>query len=346
MSSKRLFGITKNGEEVYAYEIANKNGMRAEIIDYGAILVSLYVPNSDGEVEDVVLGYDNIAQYEENGCFFGATIAPSANRIGNAKFTIDGVDYAVDVNDGPNNLHTHFDNGSHKKIWDVTESEHSVTFTLKMPDMENGFPGNKELTVVYLLTDDNELKLIYTGSSDKNTLMNPTNHTYFNLSGQASGKKILDNILTLKASNYTYIAPGAIPTGEITPVAGTVMDFTKGRRVGDDIDADFEQLVLTKGYDHNFVIDDYNGELQFIAKVEDKEAKRTMEVYTDLPGVQFYAGNCISPQKGKGGAAYDVRSALCLETQYFPDSINKPSFPSCVFGPGNDYVSVTVYKFV
>lgn len=346
MSSKRLFGTTKSGEEVYIYELANKNGMKAEIIDYGAILVSLSVPNADGKVDDIVLGYDNLAQYEENGCFFGATIAPSANRIGNAAFSIDGVEYKVDVNDGPNNLHTHFDNGSHKKIWDVVESEHSVTFTLDMPDMENGFPGNKKLSVVYLLTDDNELKLIYTGSSDKNTLLNPTNHTYFNLSGHASGKDILDNILTLKASKYTYIAPGAIPTGELTPVEGTIMDFTNGRRVGDNIDDDFEQLVLTKGYDHNFVIDNYDGELKFIAKVEDKEAKRTMEVYTDLPGVQFYAGNCIEPQKGKDGASYDKRSALCLETQYFPDSINKPEFPSCVFGPGNDYVSVTVYKFV
>lgn len=346
MSSKRLFGTTKDGAEVYAYAIENRNGMRAEIIDYGAILVSLQVPDKDGKLDDVVLGYDSVAEYEVNAPFFGATIAPNANRIGNAKFTIDGVEYKIDVNDGPNNLHSHIDLGAHKRIWDVKESEHSVTFTLNMEDMDLGFPGNKEITVVYTLTDENEIKLIYTGKSDKNTIINPTNHTYFNLSGQDSGKDILDNVVTLNCANYTPVVEGAIPTGEIAPVAGTVMDFTKGRRVGDNIDDSFEQLVLTGGYDHNFVVDNFDGNLQKIASVYDPSSERTMEVYSDLPGVQFYAGNFVGAQAGKDGAKYGKRSGLCLETQFYPDTANKPEFPSCVFGPGNDYVSVTVYKFI
>lgn len=344
--SKRLFGKTKSGEEVFAYEIANKNGMKAEIINYGAILRTLFVPDKNGKLEDVVLGYDTIEEYEENGCFFGATIAPSANRIGNAKFTIDGVEYKVDVNDGPNNLHSHFDLASHKMIWDAKESENgtTLTLTLDIKDMEMGFPGNKKFSLVYTITDENEIKLIYTASSDKNTILNPTNHSYFNLSGHNAGT-ILDNILTLNASCMTPVVKGAIPTGEIKKVEGTVFDFTKGRRVGDNIDDNEEQLLLTSGYDHNFVIDNYNGELREIAKVYDPKSERTMEVYTDLPGVQFYAGNCISEQTGKDGAKYGKRTGLCLETQYFPDSVNKPEFPSCVFGPGNDYVSVTIYKF-
>lgn len=344
---RRLFGTTTDGREVYAYEIRNHKGMKAEVLDFGAILRALYLPDKDGSLTDVVLGYDTVKEYESNECFFGATIAPSANRIGNAEFTIDGVKYKVDVNDGPNNLHSHMTLGTHKRIWAVKENENgdSLTLSVSVGDMEMGFPGNKQISVVYTLTDDNELKLIYTASSDKNTIINPTNHSYFNLSGQASAKNILDDVLTLKASNYTPVVAGAIPTGEIAPVAGTVMDFTKGRRVGDDIDDTFEQLVLTGGYDHNFVIDDYDGSLRQIAEVKDPASGRTMEVYTDLPGVQFYAGNFVGEQAGKEGAKYFKRCGLCLETQFFPDSVNKPQFPSCIFGPGNDYVSVTVYKF-
>lgn len=345
--SRKLFGKTKNGEEVYVYEIANRNGMKAEILDYGANLKSLYVPDAKGNLEDVVLGYDTVAEYEDNSCFFGAVIAPSANRIGNAKFTIDGVEYNVDVNDGPNNLHSHFDLASHKQIWDAKESEDqtSVTLTLEIKDMEMGFPGNKKFTLVYTITDENEIKLIYTASSDKNTIINPTNHSYFNLSGHASGTTILDNVLTLNASNFTPVVKGAIPTGEIRKVEGSVFDFTKGRVIGDNIDDNEEQLLLTSGYDHNFVVDGYNGNLNQIATVYDPKSKRTMEVYSDLPGVQFYAGNCISEQTGKSGAKYGKRTGLCLETQYYPDTVNRPEFPSCIFGPGNDYVSVTSYKF-
>ena len=343
---KTLFGNTKNGEAVYAYELKNSKGMKAVVINYGAILTNLFVPDDKGEVKDVVLGFDTVKEYEVNPSFFGATIAPSANRIGNAAFTIDGVNYKVDVNDGPNNLHSHITEGAHKRIWDAEEGNNSVKFSVQIKDGEMGFPGNKTISVTYTLTEDNELILEYAGSSDKNTIINPTNHTYFNLSGEDCGKDILDNVLTLKAANYTPVVAGSIPTGEIAPVAGTVMDFTKGRRVGEDIDDSFEQLVFTGGYDHNFVIDNWDKSLKCFAKVEDRKSGRTMEVYTDLPGVQFYAGNFISPQTGKAGAKYTKRCGLCLETQFYPDSVNKPSFPSCVFGPGNDYSSKTVYKFV
>lgn len=343
--SKKLFGTTSKGEEVYAYELSNSKGMKAEILSYGAILRKLIVPDKKGNLADVVLGYDTVKEYEANPCFFGATIAPSANRIGNAEFKIDGVTYKVDVNDGPNNLHSHIDLGSHKRIWDAKENGNSVKLSLSIKDGEMGFPGNKDLTITYTLTEDNELILAYTGTADKNTIINPTNHTYFNLSGEASGKTILNNTLKLDASNYTPVVKGAIPTGEIAPVKGTVMDFTSDRKVGQDIDDKFEQLVLTGGYDHNFVIDDYDGTLKHIATVKDPESGRSLDAYTDLPGVQFYAGNFIAEQTGKGGSKYGKRTGLCLETQFFPDSVNKPNFPSCLFGPGKAYESKTIYKF-
>lgn len=343
--SKRLFGTTKKGEEVYAFSFTNSKGMTAEVINYGAILTKLCVPDKKGEVKDVVLGFDNVADYEVNASFFGAVIAPSANRIGGAKFTIDGVEYHAAVNDGPNNLHSDYALGSHKRVWDYEEKENGVKFSLAMEDMDMGFPGNKKLTVTYTLTEDNEIILEYTGESDKKTIINPTNHSYFNLPGHDCGKLIVDHVLTLNASCYTPIVPGAIPTGEIAKVEGTVMDFTKGRRIADDIDTKFDQLVMTGGYDHNFVIDGYDKTVKKIAAVEDPASGRVMEVYSDLPGVQFYAGNAIAPQTGKGGVKYSKRMGLCLETQFFPDSINKPSFPSCVFGGGSSYASKTVYKF-
>ena len=343
--SKRLFGTTKKGEEVYAFELKNSKGMSAEVINYGAILTKLCVPDKNGVVKDVVLGFDDVASYEVNASFFGAVIAPSANRIGGATFKIDGVEYKAAVNDGPNNLHSDYNLGSHKRVWDYEELENGVKFSLAMGDMDMGFPGNKKFTITYTLTEDNEIVLEYTGESDKKTIINPTNHSYFNLSGHDCGKLIIDDVLTLNASCYTPIVPGAIPTGEIASVSGTVMDFTKGRRIADDIDTKFDQLVMTGGYDHNFVIDGYDKTVRKIATVEDKESGRVMEVYSDLPGVQFYAGNAIAPQTGKGGAKYSKRMGLCLETQFFPDSINKPNFPSCVFGGADKYASKTVYKF-
>lgn len=342
---KEKFGVTKDGREVYAYTLSNANGMSAKIIDYGAILVSLMVPDQNGVAEDVVLGYDSMEGYFANGSFFGATIGPSANRIGGASFEIDGTTYEIDDNDGGNNLHSHKENGYHKQLWTASAGTDSVTFTLEGRDGEMGFPGNKKVSVTYSLSEDNALKLSYHVSADKNTIVNMTNHTYFNLAGHKAGK-IEDHLLRLAASCYTPTVPGSIPTGEIAPVAGTPFDFTKKKPIGQDINADFEQLKLGQGYDHNFVIDGADGTLREFAEVEDPKSGRKMKVFTDLPGVQFYAGNCITEETGKDNAAYGPRTGFCLETQYYPDTIHHANFPSAVFGPDRDYESVTVYRFL
>ena len=342
---KEKFGTARNGKEVYAFTISNTNGMQAKIINFGAILVSLLVPDKDGKLEDVVLGYDSLEEYYGNGSFFGATIGPSANRIGGASFEINGKAYQIDVNDGPNNLHSHMENGYHKQVWDAVEGDNSVTLTLEGKDGEMGFPGNKKVTMVYSLSEDNALKLSYHVSADADTIVNLTNHTYFNLAGHKAGK-IEDHLLQLHAGNYTPVVPGAIPTGEIQPVAGTPMDFTKMKPIGQDINADFEQLKLTLGYEHNFVIDGADGSLKEIAVAEDPKSGRKMKVFTTLPGVQFYAGNCIGEDTGKDNTPYGPRKGFCLETQYYPDNIHHPNFPQSVFGPGRDYESVTVYQFL
>lgn len=342
---KEKFGTARNGKEVYAFTISNANGVQAKIINFGAILVSLLVPDKDGKLEDVVLGYDSLEEYYGNGSFFGATIGPSANRIGGASFEIDGKTYQIDVNDGPNNLHSHMENGYHKQVWDAVEGDNSVTLTLEAKDGEMGFPGNKKITMVYSLSEDNALKLAYHVSADADTIVNLTNHTYFNLAGHKAGK-IEDHLLQLHAGNYTPVVPGAIPTGEIQPVAGTPMDFTNMKPIGQDINADFEQLKLTLGYDHNFVIDGADGSLKEIAVAEDPKSGRKMKVFTTLPGVQFYAGNCIGEDIGKDNTPYGPRKGFCLETQYYPDNIHHPNFPQSVFGLGRDYDSVTVYQFL
>lgn len=341
---KTVFGTMEDGTKIYLYSMENSKGMRAQVIDYGAILVNLYVPDKLGKLTDVVLGYDKLEGYYVNSANFGATIGPNANRIGNAAFTLEGVKYQLDANDGPNNLHSHADLGYHKKVWKAAEGDNCVTFSLEGADGEMGFPGNKKIEVTYSLTEGNELKIHYHGVSDKNTIINLTNHTYFNLAGHDAGR-IYDHRLMLNASNYTPVAEGAIPTGEIAPVKGTPMDFTTSKRIGDEIDADFEQLKLTGGYDHNWVLDGEAGTLRHIATVEEPSSGRLMKVYTDLPGVQFYAGNFLKPEAGKNGAAYDYRYGLCLETQYYPDTANQPAFPSAVFGPEREYVSTTIYKF-
>lgn len=341
---KELFGTTAEGREIFLYTLENRNGMKAQMIDYGAILVNLFVPDKNGNVQDVTLGYDKLEDYYTNGSFFGATIAPNANRIANASFVIDGVTYKLDVNDGPNNLHSHFNIGGHKRVWEAQPGENTVTFSLELPDGEMGFPGNKKFSITYTLTDDNELRLDYHASTDKKTILNPTNHAYFNLAGHDGGQ-IIDHVLWLKAAHYTPVVQGAIPTGEIAPVAGTPLDFTKEKRIGDEIEADFEQLRLVSGYDHNFVIDDWNGELQLVAKISEPGSGRSMEVYTDLPGIQFYAGNCIAETTGKGNTVYGVRDGFCLETDYFPNAVNEERFPSAVYGPEKDFISTTIYKF-
>lgn len=344
--TKEFFGTSKDGKEVFVFTLENTNGMKANVLNFGAILKNLYVPDDKGNVADVVLGFDDLEGYYKNYSFFGTTIGPSANRTGNAKFQINGKTYQIDVNDGPNNLHSHLELGYHKRVWDVVEiHDNGVTFSLEAPDGDMGFPGNKKIFVSYELSDDNALKLTYHATSDVDTLINMTNHTYFNLSGHQAGKTE-DHIVTIHASNYTPVVAGAITTGEIVPVEGTPMDFRNPKPIGQDIRADYEQLKLSSGYDHNYVIDGADGTLREIAEVEDPKSGRKMKTFSTLPGVQFYAGNCIGEEIGKEGVPYGPRVGMCLETQYFPDSINKPQFPSVVFGPGRDYHAITVYQFV
>lgn len=342
---KSLFGKSPEGQDIYLYTLSNTNGMKASVTNLGAILVSLLVPDKKGEVTDVVLGFDRAEDYYGNPSFFGAIIGPNANRIAGAAFEIDGVSFQLDANDNANNLHSHKEQGYHKRLWNATVGECSVTFSLEDADGNMGFPGNKKIEVTYSLSENNELKLSYRGNSDKKTILNLTNHTYFNLDGHDSGS-IEEHELWLKASCYTPVVPGAIPTGSLESVHNTPMDFLTAKKVSADIDADFEQLRLTGGYDHNWVIDDWNGELQLFATVKGPQSGRIMKAYTTLPGVQFYAGNFIDTQKGKMGVTYSKRHGLCLETQYFPDAIHHDNFPSNVFGgEGGEYTAVTVYSF-
>ena len=342
---RRSFGKTKEGVEVFLYTLENKKGIKAEITNFGANLVNLIVPDKEGNERDVVLGFEDVSGYEENPSFFGALIAPSANRIAKASFTLEGNTYYLKKNNGENNLHSDEVLGSHKRIWQVKEGEQEVSFSLKYEDGELGFPGNREFKVTYSLNEENELKISYQGRSDKPTVINPTNHSYFNLKGHSSGK-IEDHTIELYASNYTPADKESIPYGDIVSVEGTPMDLRKETVVGDKIDSDFEQLNFAAGYDHNWVTDNYDNKVRKIAVVKSPAKDCVMEVYTDLPGVQFYAGNFIDEQRGKQGAAYGKRSGLCLETQYYPDSVNKENFPSVVYGPEKEYQSVTIYKFL
>lgn len=338
------FGVAKDGKQIKLYTIKNKKGMQAAVTNIGGVLVKLMVPDASGKLDDVVLGFDNGEAYYDNGSFFGAVVGPNANRIGGASFEIDGVKYQLDVNDGPNNLHSDFEKGYHKAIWDAEVGGNSVCFSLEDTDGNMGFPGNKKVQVTYTLDEENGLELHYHASSDKKTVLNLTNHTYFNLDGHDSGS-IEGHELTLNASKYTPVVAGAIPTGEQAPVAGTFMDFTQPKIVGKEINEPWEQLILTKGYDHNWIIDGADGQLRHIATVKAPKSGRVMKAYTTLPGVQFYAGNCIAPVVGKEGVTYGPRHGLCLETQFYPDTVHQPEFPSCIFGEDKDYDSVTVYRF-
>lgn len=343
--TKSVFGKSPEGKEITLYTLSNGKGMKAEVTDLGAILVRVLVPDAAGTVDDLVLGFDDGESYYTNNSFFGTVIGPCANRTGGAEYTLDGVTYQLDKNDGANNLHTHKQLGFHKRLWDAQTGENSVTFSLEDEDGHLGFPGNKKVSVTYSLSEENELTLHYHASSDKKTIFNLTNHSYFNLDGHGAGN-IEEHELWLGASHFTPVVPGAIPTGEIRAVAGTPLDFTEAKKIGRDIREDYEQLLLTGGYDHNFVIDGWDGSLRHIATAKGPKSGRVMKAYTTLPGVQFYAGNFIGVEPGKDGVTYGKRCGFALETQYFPDTIHHENFPSYVFGGENgDYDSVTVYKF-
>ncbi len=339
----KQFGTTKNGEEVTCYTLENKNGMKAEFIDYGAIIVSLFVPDKDGKLDDVVLGYDDVAAYEANGCFFGALIGRHGNRIGGASFELNGVTYELEKNDGENNPHGGTP-GYHKVMYQVETSDDSVTFSRTSPHMEQGYPGNLDLSVTYTLTDDNELKITYTAKSDQDTLCNMTNHSYFNLKGHDGGE-ITDHNVWIKANGFTETSDDLIPNGTIVDVTGTPMDFRTKKAIGDEIGADYKPLVIAGGYDHNYALDKKSGALEKVAELSEDRSGRTMEVYTDLPGMQLYTGNFIEKENGKGGTVYTKRNGVCFETQFFPNSIHVPSFDSCVLKAGETFTTTTIYRF-
>lgn len=346
MVTTKTFGTTTDGKEVLLYSISNAKGFQADVMNYGAILVNLFVPDLAGKTTDVVLGFDKLEDYYGNGSFFGATVGPLANRTANAQFSLNGKTYQLDVNDNANNLHSHIEKGLHKVYWtaEVNETENAVCFTTELADGELGFPANKVFHVTYTVTEDNELKISYEASADQDTIINMTNHSYFNLSGHDSGSMEHTRI-QIKASRYTEVVAGAIPTGNLPSVTGTPMDLTEMIAIGAHVDDDFEQLTLVGGYDHNYAIDKETDGIEKVAQIVDDKACLAMEVYTDLPGIQFYAGNFIDDQAGKNGAMYGRRMGLALETQYFPNSANEPNFEKPVFGPGKEYKTTTIYKF-
>ena len=347
--SKELFGNMPDGTEVYKYTLVNRNQVSASFITLGGVWVSMMVPDQEGRLGDVVLGYDDLDSYRKNPPHFGAPVGRNANRIGGAVLTINGKDYPLVANNGPNNLHSGPDL-YHDRVWECeaseTEAGSRLDFYLESPDGDQGYPGNAKITVSYTLTDENSLVLDYHMICDADTVANFTNHSYFNLAGHDSGD-VLGQEVWLNASHYTPADPVSIPTGEIAPVAGTPMDFTKMKPIGRDIEEPFEALLFGKGYDHNWVLDHEKGEMSLAAKAMDPVSGRVMECYTDLPGIQFYTANFLTDEMpGKGGAHYDYRHAFCFETQYYPDAVHKPEFPSPILKAGEEYKTTTIYKFL
>ncbi len=346
MISEREFGKTPDGKSIKAFTLTNKNGIEAVVIEWGATLASLLVPDKNGVKADVVLGFDTLEEYMKNDYFLGVTVGRNANRIAGAKATIDGVIYDLVKNDGENNLHTDPEKGFHMRPWEgkAEEGSNSVIFFLEEQDMFTGFPGNLEITVTYRLTDDNELLISYHGVSDKNTILNCTNHSYFNLAGHDSGSA-MDQFIQINAERFVAVGNDGIPTGELRKVEGTPFDLRKAVRMSDHIDDDYDQLKAMKGYDHSFEISGEVHKMRLAAVSFDEKSGRRMETLTDLPGVQFYTANFMGDVAGKGNAKYGRRHAFCLETNYFPDSANQESFESPIFGPDKEYNTSTVYKF-
>ena len=342
---KQIFGKLSDGTEVEIFTLTNRNGLEARVMTYGAILVSMKTGDSKGNLADIVLGFDTLTDYvEKNDPYFGTTTGRFANRIAKGRFTLDGVEYTLAQNNGNNHLHGGI-NGFNKVIWSAKEIEtgdaQAVEFTYLSPNGEEGYPGNLSCSVIYKLTDNDELSFEYTATTDKPTVVNLTNHAYWNLAGHDSGD-VLDHQLQINADNYTPVDDGSIPTGVLANVAGTVMDFTGSHSIGEMID----QIPGDPGgYDHNYVLN-AGDELSLAATVHDPTSGRVMEVSTTEPGIQFYTANYLDGSiTGKSGAAYNKRGALCLETQHFPDSPNQPDFPSTVLRPGETYKHLTVHKF-
>lgn len=344
MVKKDLFG-THNGKEVYLLTLTNKAGNVIRLTNFGAKINWIEVPDKNGAKDNVTFGYDTFDETLKGDMSFGSVVGRYANRIAHGKFTLDGVVCNTPVNNGPNTLHGG-PAGWHSVVWDTEILKNSkspaVKFTYVSPDMEEGFPGKVTATVTYTWTDNNEIIMDYTASTDKKTVINITNHAYFNLHGAGNGD-ILDHVLTLKASAITPVDSVMIPTGNILPVAGTPFDFTTPHPIGERIGDKYDQLILGRGYDHNFVLDNKE---EVDATVYDPQSGRVLEVITDQPGMQLYTGNFLDgTQKGHGGKAFNFRTGLCLESGHYPDSPNHPDFPSTVLNPGEQFKSTTIYRF-
>jgi len=348
MIKKEAFGKTGEGSPVDLYTLTNQNGIEVRAINFGGIIISLRVPDKNGKFDDVVLGYESLDGYLAKTPYFGAIIGRYGNRIGKAKFSLDGVEYSLAANNGPNALHGGL-KGFDKVVWKAEPFEHQdgvgVVFTYTSRDGEEGYPGNLSVKVTYTLTNKDELIFDYHATTDKATPVNLTNHTYFNLAGDGK-RDILAHEVMLNADRFTPIDKTLIPTGQIASVSGTPLDFTKSTAIGARIEQQDEQMVSGSGYDHNFVINRKGAGLALAARVYEPTTERVLEVHTTEPGVQFYTGNFLDGSiTGKGGHVYKRRYGFCLETQHFPDSPNTPSFPSSILRPGKVYESRTVYRF-
>lgn len=339
------YGTLENGTEVSLYTMTNEKGATMKVINYGGIIVSLEVPDKNGNLVDVVLGFDSLRAYEKRNPFFGALVGRYGNRIGKGRFTLEGKQYDLVKNNNGNHLHGGT-KGFDKAIWNIEEvpSNDGVAIRLSYlsKDMEEGYPGNLDVKVVYTLTNDNTVEFDYEATTDKKTIVNLTQHTYFNLNGGKAG--ILDHVVTLHADKFVPVDEGLIPTGELRPVENTPMDFRKPTRIGERINATDEQIKFGKGYDHTWVI---NGDgMKLTAEVYSPMSGIEMTVHTTEPGVQFYTGNFLDGSlTGKGNVVYEQRTGFCLETQHFPDSPNQKNFPSVVLTPGEKYTTTTTYKF-
>lgn len=346
---KQSFGTMPDGQPVHLYTLANKSGMEVAITDYGGTIVSLSVPDREGAFADVVLGFDTLDEYLAQSPYFGCIVGRYGNRIAKGRFTLNGVEYALAQNDGENSLHGGVV-GFDKVVWEAEPVEGEGTAGLKLtytsPDGDEGYPGELSTTVLYTLTGTNELRIQYTATTDKTTVVNLTNHSYFNLAGAGIGT-ILDHELMINADGFTPVDDTLIPTGELRSVSGTPLDFRQSTVIGARIEQDDEQLRLGGGYDHNWVIVGEAGAERLAARAYEPTTGRVLEVHTTEPGMQFYCGNFLPESlPGRGGQTYVWRGGFCLETQHYPDSPNQPSFPSTTLEPGETYCSTTVFRFL
>jgi aldose 1-epimerase len=339
------FQKTMDGKQVYLFTLQNKSGVKALITNYGGRLVSLFVPDKNGESTDVVAGFSSVDGYKNSKePYFGATIGRFGNRIAKGKFTLDGKAYTLFINNSPNTLHGG-KKGFQDVVWDAKQLDgQTLQLSYVSKDMEEGFPGNLNVTVTYSLSNDNALKISYKATTDKNTVLNLTNHAFYNLNGEASGT-ILDHLVQIKADAYTPVDSTLIPTGKIETVKGTPFDFTSAKTIGERIKTNNEQLKNGEGYDHNYVLNKHSNS-DVIATVTGDKSGIVMEVSTDQPGLQFYSGNAMKGKNTmKGGHKDDFQTAFAMETQHFPDSPNQPSFPTTVLKPGQTYSTTSTYKF-